>query len=92
VAVVHKRRQVFQVRRTGHRLQVSLDVVEGLGPFAELEIMAEPAQLEEARNVLLSAAAELGLQHAERRSYLELLLLARGQHEPPLADTNARRA
>lgn len=92
VAVVHKRRQVFQVERAGHRLQVCLDEVEGLGPFAELEIMAEPAQREEARNVLLRAAAELGLQHAERRSYLELLLQARSQREPPLADTNARRA
>ena len=49
-----------------------------VGRFAELEIQAPEEQLDAARTVLLQTAAELGLSASERRSYLELLLAARG--------------
>jgi adenylate cyclase class 2 len=77
VAVVHKRRRTFHLERGGFSLEVTLDDVEGLGRFAELEIQAPEEQLDAARNVLLQTAAELGLSQSERRSFLELLLAAR---------------
>jgi adenylate cyclase class 2 len=78
VAVVRKARRLFHLRRDGFDLEVTLDDVEGVGRFAELEIQAPEEQLDPARDVVLRTAAELGLTAGERRSYLELLLAARG--------------
>ena len=77
VAVVRKARRLFHLRRGGFALEVTLDDVEGVGRFAELEIQAPEERLDAARQVLLQTAAELGLSAGERRSYLELLLAAR---------------
>jgi adenylate cyclase class 2 len=77
VAVVSKQRQVFHLERAGFELEVTLDDVDGVGRFVELEILAPEQDLEPARAVLLQLAAELGLSSSERRSYLELLLAAR---------------
>jgi adenylate cyclase class 2 len=79
VAVVRKARRVFHLERGGFDLEVSLDDVEGVGRFAELEILAPEEQFDAARDVLLQTAAELGLSASERRSYLEMLLAARGK-------------
>ena len=61
----------------GARSVASLDDVEGVGHFAEIEIQAPEEQLAAARDVLLWTAAELGLSGSERRSYLEMLLASR---------------
>jgi adenylate cyclase class 2 len=74
VAVVAKTRRVFRTHRQGFNLEVCLDEVKDLGRFVELEILAPEDRLDEARKVLLTTAAELGLTDSERRSYLELLL------------------
>jgi adenylate cyclase class 2 len=74
VRVVHKRRAVYRLEREGFALEASLDEVDGLGRFVELEIQAPEEQMETARAVLLRTAGALGLAAAERRSYLELLL------------------
>ncbi len=74
VAVVEKRRQVLQIHKEGFLLEICLDEVTDVGRFVELEILAPDDQLESARKVVLAAAAELGLNNSERRSYLELLL------------------
>jgi adenylate cyclase class 2 len=74
VAVVRKRRRVYHLEREGFPVQVCLDEVDGLGRFAEVEIMAPEEQLEAGKAALLRAAAALGLSEEERRSYLELLL------------------
>jgi adenylate cyclase class 2 len=80
VAVVSKRRRLYRLRREGFDLEVCLDEVEGLGRFAEVEIRAPAEQAEAAQEVLRRTAADLGLpEKEERRSYLELLLRARGQ-------------
>src|SRR5947209_5836316 len=79
VAVVRKGRRLFHLRRDSFDLEVTLDDVEGVGRFVELEIQAPEEQLDAARDVLLRTAAELGLSAGERRSYLELLLAARGE-------------
>jgi adenylate cyclase class 2 len=78
VAVVRKARRLFHLDRGGFALEVTLDDVERVGRFAELEIQAPEAQLDAARNLLLQTADELGLSTGERRSYLELLLAAGG--------------
>jgi adenylate cyclase, class 2 len=77
VAVVKKARRLFHLQRDSFALEVTLDDVEDVGRFAELEIQAPEEQFDAARTVLLQAAAELGLSASERRSYLELLLAAR---------------
>jgi len=77
VAVLEKQRRVLQLDRDGFVLEVCLDDVKNVGRFVELEILVPDEQLESARNVLLAAAADLGLNHSERRSYLELLLANR---------------
>src|SRR5437764_734661 len=63
----------------GFEVEVCLDDVPEVGRFVELEIQAPEEQLDAARTVLLNVAAELGLSVSERRSYLELLLLSRGE-------------
>ena len=78
VAVVRKARRLFHLHRGGFALEVTLDDVEGVGRFAELEIQAPEEEFDAARGVLLQTAGELGLSASERRSYLELLLAARG--------------
>jgi adenylate cyclase class 2 len=77
VGIVEKQRRVLQVDRGGFVLEVCLDDVKNVGRFVELEIQASDDQLESARHVMLAAAAELGLNNSERRSYLELFLANR---------------
>jgi adenylate cyclase class 2 len=72
--VVCKRRQIHRLERGGFHLEVCLDEVDGLGRYVELEVLAEPEQLDAARSLLLRTAADLGLAESERRSYLEMLL------------------
>lgn len=77
VSVVGKVRQVYTTRRDGFDLEVCLDEVGVIGTFVELEIRAEEADFDRAKEALLAAAAELGLSEVERRSYLELQLAGR---------------
>jgi pantoate--beta-alanine ligase len=86
VAVVRKRRQTYSLQRDGFQVQVCLDDVEGIGHFAEVEVLAPPADADRASAVLTALAAELGLGQVEQRSYLHLVLTARA------AQGQARRA
>jgi adenylate cyclase, class 2 len=79
VMVVRKKRRTFHLQRDGFPVEICLDEVEGLGHFAEVEIVAPEERLENARAVVLRLAAELGLTTSERRSYLELLLTNAGK-------------
>ena len=74
VRQVSKRRRVAVLRWESARVEVALDDVAGLGTFVELEISAEPSQLDSARASLADLATHLGLKQVERASYLELLL------------------
>jgi adenylate cyclase class 2 len=74
VAVVKKRRQVFELEREGFTLQICLDDVDMVGRFAEIEIVAKESELPRAKALLQRVATELGLSGSERRSYLQLLL------------------
>ena len=78
VAVVRKRRRHFHLERGEFQIVVCLDEVDELGHFAEVEVLAPEAQETAARSVMEETAKALGLTALERRSYLGLLLTARG--------------
>lgn len=74
VAEVRKSRRKALVSWQGRRVEASLDEVEHVGTFAELELVVDDPDLEPAKACIASLAAVLGLKQSERRSYLELLL------------------
>ena len=74
VGVVHKRRRSFEIDADGRQVEGALDEVDGLGTFAELELLSDEAGLDAARGVISKLASELQLGPSERRSYLELEL------------------
>jgi adenylate cyclase class 2 len=80
VAVVHKQRRIYHLERGTFSLEVSLDEVQRVGRFVEIEILAPEERLGDARRVVQELATWLGLTTSERRSYLELLLEAQ---DPP---------
>lgn len=77
VATVSKRRRPVRVAWQGAEVDVAMDDVVGLGEFVELELLAREGELPVAQACLESLARELGCDHRERRSYLELLLATR---------------
>jgi adenylate cyclase class 2 len=79
VAVVWKTRRVAEFPRDGFEMQVTLDEVDGVGRYAELEVVAPEERADAAKAAVLAAAAGLGLTHSERRSYLQLLLEKQGK-------------
>jgi adenylate cyclase class 2 len=74
VRAVEKTRVPHALTWRGHQFEVALDSVRRLGEFLELELLADEAHWQEARDVLLELAGTLGLSGSERRSYLQLLL------------------
>ncbi len=78
VAAIRKRRTTFRLSRPPHDIEVTLDRVEGLGDFAEIEAIArDQAGLASAQAAVLELAARLGLDQLEPRSYLRMALEAR---------------
>ncbi len=77
VAAVRKQRRKAFVSWQQRRVEVSLDDVEELGHFVELELIAAEPDVEAARKSLAALAERLNLSAGERRSYLELLLQRR---------------
>jgi adenylate cyclase, class 2 len=74
VGEVRKERRKAFVPWQGRTIEVSLDWLERLGTFVELELIVPPEQFDTAKACLQSLADELGLSKSERRSYLNLLL------------------
>jgi adenylate cyclase class 2 len=74
VGEVRKSRRKALVGWQDRQVEVSLDVVEGLGTFVELELIADAQEMAAAKVCIAGLAAKLGLRETERRSYLELLL------------------
>jgi adenylate cyclase class 2 len=70
---VRKKRRAFDILFENQSVCVSVDYVDGLPPFAELEIVCSESQRAEATSRILRLAETLGLRDSERRSYLELL-------------------
>ncbi|MDY0167717.1 MAG: class IV adenylate cyclase [Thermoguttaceae bacterium] len=74
VGRVHKRRRKFRVDWQDRTIEGTLDEIDGLGEFVELELVVEEGEIDDARKAIGGLAAELGLSTSERRSYLQLLL------------------
>jgi adenylate cyclase class 2 len=77
VAVVRKRRRHGRFTWQQWSVEATLDEVNQLGQFLELEIQVSAQSLAAAQSALVALAADLGLGRVERRSYLELLLQSR---------------
>jgi adenylate cyclase, class 2 len=82
VAIVRKRRRPYFLALGGFELTVCLDDVEGVGRYAEVEVLAPEDRLAAASAAVTELAAELGLTRVEKRSYLSLLLAAQGKVRP----------
>jgi adenylate cyclase class 2 len=76
VAVVKKRRRTASLERDGFSFTVCLDEVDGLGRFAEVEVLTPEDRRADAEQALAKLAKGLGLSDVERRSYLGLVLSA----------------
>jgi adenylate cyclase class 2 len=87
VAEVSKRRRRGILEWGHYQVEVSMDEVEELGWFLELEVVVEPDEFPLARDQVLALTQELGLGPSERRSYLELLLLKKASSFPPAEET-----
>ncbi len=86
VATIRKTRTTFRLPDRPDHLEVALDRAEGLGDFAEVELIAATeSELPDAQAAVLAVARELGLTEVEPRSYLRMALEAR----QPRADTDS---
>ena len=74
VAVVKKTRKSFRTVKDGFEVTITLDDCEGVGRFAEIEILAEEKDRERAEAVVRIFATTLGLKDIEPRSYLRMTL------------------
>jgi adenylate cyclase class 2 len=74
VAQVRKHRRKGVIGWHGRRIVVSLDEVDELGRFVEIELAVPRDEMDRAKRRVASLAEELRLSASERRSYLELLL------------------
>jgi adenylate cyclase class 2 len=74
VATVRKERRAFRIDHVGRRVEGALDEVDRVGNFIELELIADDASMEAAKQAIRELAAELELGPTERRSYLGMLL------------------
>lgn len=75
VATVRKRRRSYKLVHQGIDVTIGLDGVEGLGEFAEVEVVAsKDEEIAAAQRAILSLAESLGLTEVEPRSYLRMIL------------------
>lgn len=74
VAVVRKKRRIFELNRGRFTVQVSLDELPEVGQFVEIEIVSDESDSDSAAEVVLDLARKMGLTEVEHRSYLKLLL------------------
>lgn len=75
VATVSKVRRSFNITYQSYHLTVTLDRVQKVGTFAEIELIVQDRSgIESAQRVILDFAAQLHLDRTETRSYLAMLL------------------
>lgn len=75
-AVVEKTRRRGLTEFDGRHFEITLDVLEGLGVFTELETTAPESDFESARDVVMKFAERLGLHDTIAQSYLALKMEA----------------
>ena len=75
VAPVRKTRDRYQLTVADSLVEFCLDQVEGLGAFAEIEILVpDQSQVDQAKAAIKKLSDQLGLSKPIRKSYLDLLL------------------
>lgn len=74
VATVVKSRRRFSFEGA----TITLDEVDGIGTFCEIEELAPADEADAAQERVLALVEELGLKNLTRKSYLEMLLEKRG--------------
>jgi adenylate cyclase class 2 len=74
VATVRKLRREFQIHYAGYDVQGAYDLVDRLGAFVELELIADDSSVEVAKNIVDKVAQKLDLGPSVTQSYLEMLL------------------
>jgi adenylate cyclase class 2 len=74
VRAVKKTRTPYHLTWQDREMEVTLDDVEGLGWYLEIETLAEEADRIQAQDAILSLAKHWNLENPERRSYLTMLL------------------
>jgi adenylate cyclase class 2 len=75
VAVIRKARTPYHLTMAGRKVEIVLDVAEGLGTFVEVETIVESeSEMPDAQRVVLELAEALGLAVVEPRSYLRMAL------------------
>ena len=77
VETVRKFRREAYVSFGMRAFTITVDTLDELGTFTELETIAEESEVEEAREVVLRFAEELGLTEPIVKSYLALLIESR---------------
>jgi len=84
VLAVPKSREVYQLEHAGRFLTITLDQVESLGAFTEIErIVSDPSEIEQAQADIQAVGRMLQLTEVEPRSYLGLLLAKQAEGKPP---------
>jgi adenylate cyclase class 2 len=72
---VSKVRSVYKIATHERELTITMDCVEGVGEYAEIErVVEDPSAIEDAKKDILELASQLSLGQIEKRSYLSLLL------------------
>ena len=79
---IHKFRRKGELRWHDYDVEISLDEIDQLGSFMELETTSDLKHLELAKSALESLAEALQLDRQEHRSYLELMLHQLGPNRP----------
>lgn len=74
LATIRKRRRTFTLGDNDGELTVAVDQVEGLGEFAEIELMTEDHLVERSRGRVETLAEWLEMRTPEPKSYLALAL------------------
>ncbi len=74
VRAVQKTRTPYRLSWQDREMEVTLDHVEELGWFLEIETLAEESDRKQAQAAILSLAKHWNLKTPERRSYLTMLL------------------
>ena len=81
VMTIRKLRRKIPCSWDDYAIEISLDEIDELGSFIELETTSDLENLESAKAALESLAHHLQLSRPESRSYLELMQLQLGPHQ-----------
>ena len=71
--VVTKSRRRASTEYGGRQFEITLDEIDGLGVFTELEVSAEKEEFVDARAVVMLLAQKLGLRETVTSSYLSMV-------------------